>query len=144
MIHSHKTASTEGGSNLTWDTHGAWPVRARAWRGFSSSSLSQPTNRRAELRSAEAGQAVDPRVWVGGRAPNMNHAQHAGVQEHWCGLGPALQLPAVGGRMPTEPGMHKHSADAAAKPVQTLVLRDPLMFNETLMSQVDRLAKIIN
>lgn len=28
----------------------------------------------------------------------------------WARL--ALQLPAVGGRMPTEPGMHKHGADA--------------------------------
>lgn len=36
-----------------------------------------------------------------------------------------LQLPAVGGRMPTEHGMHKHSADAAVKLDQTLVPRYP-------------------
>lgn len=32
----------------------------------------------------------------------------------WARL--VLQLPAVGGRMPTEHGMHKHSADAIADP----------------------------
>lgn len=37
-----------------------------------------------------------------------------------------LQLPAVGGRMPTEHGMHKHSADAG--PDWTLVLIDPQAF----------------
>lgn len=41
----------------------------------------------------------------------------------WARL--VLQLPAVGGRMPTEHGMHKHSADAVAEPDWTLVPRDP-------------------
>lgn len=36
-----------------------------------------------------------------------------------------LQLPAVGGRMPTEHGMHKHSADAPLEPDWTLAPRDP-------------------
>lgn len=36
----------------------------------------------AELWSAEAGQAGDPRVWVGGRGANMNHEQRVGVQEN--------------------------------------------------------------
>lgn len=41
----------------------------------------------------------------------------------WARL--VLQLPAVGGRMPTEHGMHKHSADTAAEPDWSLVHRDP-------------------
>ena len=41
----------------------------------------------------------------------------------WARL--VLQLLAVGGRMPTEHGMHKHSADAVAEPDRTLVPRDP-------------------
>jgi len=58
---------------------------------------------------------VNCSIWVGGRGDNMNHAQHgcAGVLM-W--VRQVLQLPAVGGRMPTEPGMHKQSADAVAKP----------------------------
>ncbi len=58
--------------------------QALAWLCFSQSSLSQPSNSFAELWSAEAGQAVDPGVWVGGRGANMNHAQYVGVQEQWC------------------------------------------------------------
>lgn len=41
----------------------------------------------------------------------------------WARL--VLQLPAVGGRMPTEHGMHKHSTDVVAEPDCTLVPRDP-------------------
>ncbi len=40
----------------------------------------------------------------------------------WARL--VLQLPAVGGRMPTEHGMHKLSADAVAEPDWILVPRD--------------------
>lgn len=44
----------------------------------------------------------------------------------WARL--VLQLPAVGGRMPTEHGMHKHSADAAVELDRTLVPRYPRAF----------------
>lgn len=44
----------------------------------------------------------------------------------WARL--VLQLPAVGGRMPTEHGMCKHSTDAVVKPNSTQVPRDPRAF----------------
>lgn len=45
----------------------------------------------------------------------MNHAQHGGAGVlMWARR--VLQLPAVGGRMPTEYGMHKQSTDAGAEP----------------------------
>lgn len=49
---------------------------------FSQSFSSQPSKSWAELWSAEASQAVDPRVLLGGRGANMNHTQCVGVQEH--------------------------------------------------------------
>ena len=56
----------------------------RPWFGSVSAShpFSQPSNSCTELWSAEARQAVDRKVWVGGRGANMNHAQRAGVREH--------------------------------------------------------------
>lgn len=52
------------------------------------------------------------------------------------GYRPVLQLPAVGGRMPTERGMHKYSADAVSEPDWTLIPRDP---QGCLMRRMERL-----
>lgn len=41
----------------------------------------------------------------------------------WAGT--TIQLLAVGGRVPTEHGMHKHSTDVVAKPDRVLVPNDP-------------------
>lgn len=51
---------------------------------------------------------------MGGELIRTMHGTGVAGVLMWARLG--LQLPAVGGRMPTEHGMHKHGADAVAGP----------------------------
>lgn len=110
------------------------PCQTLAWLWFSQSSLSQPSNSCAKLWSAEAGQVVDPWICVGGRGTysipySMNHV----LNSVWGSAGvmmwarPGLQLPAVGGRMPTEHGMHKHRSRLSTGSQRSMNLSDSVL-----------------
>lgn len=68
------------------------------------------SNSIAEAWSGESKQEVNSKDRVGGRGANTNHPQR-GETRALMWVRQVLQLPAVGGRMPTEPGMHKQSTD---------------------------------